>query len=69
MLQNLLKNLLEHLPRICDFIHDLAEHLDRQVHVEDDLRVVGEDLKLLDQLCVDALVLLALLGLVLDLLD
>ena len=56
LLKDLLKNLLEHLPGICDFIHDLAEHFETQEHVEDYFGIVSQNFIFLDHLFVQPLV-------------
>ena len=66
LLKNRMQDLLKHLPRVCDLVHDLAEHLETQEHVEDDLGVVGQDLVLGDHLSVHALIEDAFLRLVFD---
>jgi len=56
LLENLLQDLLEHLPGICDFIHYLAEHFEAQEHVENHLGVVCEDFILLNHFLIHSLV-------------
>lgn len=67
--ENRLQDLLKHLPGVCDFIHDLAENLEAQVHVEDNFGVIGQNFILLDHLSVHPLVKNPLLGLIFDILN
>lgn len=56
LFENLMKDLLEHLPGIRDLIHDLAEDLQTQEHVENDFGIICQNLILLDHLLVKSLV-------------
>lgn len=69
LFENRLQDLLEHLPRVCYFIHDLAQDFETQEHIEDDFGVVGEDFVLLDHLSVHSLVKNALLRLIFNVLN
>jgi hypothetical protein len=63
------ENRFEHPPRIRYFIHDLAEDLQAQEHVQNDFGVVGQYLIFLNHLLIQPLVEHSLLGLALDVLD
>ena len=69
LLKNRMQDLLKHLPRVCDLVHDLAEHLKTQVHVQNYLGVESENLVLLNHLGIHALVEHPLLRLGLDVFD
>lgn len=69
VVENLREDVLEDAPAVRNLVHDLAEDLGAQEHVEDDLGIVGEDVVLLYHLFVHSLVQCALFRLVLDVFD
>lgn len=66
VLKNLGENILKNFPGVSDFIHDFTEHLQTEIHVEDNLRVISKNLILIDHLTVHSLVKNTLLLLALN---
>lgn len=52
LFENLMENRFEHPPRIRYFIHDLAEDLQAQEHVQNDFSIVGKYLIFLNHLLI-----------------